>query len=778
MLLSTERRTDLIALAVILAAVLFTFRGLAGGDIVVSNDVGTNDLLYFNYPVGKLYGESLRRGELLQWTPYIYGGFPVFAEGQGSFLYPPQALLWWLLPPVGAMNLYIILHALLMGAGVYFLAKHITGASGWYALPAGLAGALCGSVVVGHLRHLNPLAVIALTPWLFLAAEYFATKGRWHYGLYFGLLLAMMALAGHPNFTFIAGSLATLYLPLRRYAGPRADTAARSVTPLQLALFLGAAAAVAVLVALPQLTATVQLMQFSRRVAEPANNFDPTHGSLPWQGILGFILPYYHGTPADGSLDLKATNPLFFTEGFVYCGLLLFALAVAGAIWGWSCSGAARAFTIIAVVSFLLALGDNFVLHRVLLLFPLAGSFRLPMRWLLGTEISVLALSVFGVRWIAELAAQYLKRGAKQPGAAGGAALAGGIIALLCFADLYAVTGRHVATDAPATHLSPSGFATRLLQPQNRGRVLALGKFQMHVMAYEQHKGWQGDRSLFELHTRLLPPNLSAAHHITAMNGYAILAPNYIYKLWGDAMSGEYYAAACQYNEAADVVAVDPHFITVARAFGVRYVTSPWKMPDPFVPVWDTADVRTAVHVYAYELPGVFPRAWVVPHTLVVPPQDADAAVRAVTGTSFDPAQTAVVSGDMPVMPPDAAAGTADLLSVSNTYVKIRANAPGLLVLSDTWYPRWKATVDGVEAPVLRVNSMMRGVVVPRAGSVVQMRYSDGGVYWMILGSLVVAVGAAFTAWRAGNHASAGTHTIRQTKTPAADSRRRSCINS
>lgn len=44
--------------------------------------------------------------------------------------------------------------------------------------------------------------------------------------------------------------------------------------------------------------------------------------------------------------------------------------------------------------------------------------------------------------------------------------------------------------------------------------------------------------------------------------------------------------------------------------------------------------------------------------------------------------------------------------------VAIDAPAPGVLVLSDTYYPGWHADVDGVPAGVLRVNGVARGVAV------------------------------------------------------------------
>ena len=49
---------------------------------------------------------SALQGETgLLWTTSIYGGHPIFAEGQGGFANPLHLLLAWLLSPVAAYNI-------------------------------------------------------------------------------------------------------------------------------------------------------------------------------------------------------------------------------------------------------------------------------------------------------------------------------------------------------------------------------------------------------------------------------------------------------------------------------------------------------------------------------------------------------------------------------------------------------------------------------------------------------------------------------------------------
>ena len=46
-------------------------------------------------------------------------------------------------------------------------------------------------------------------------------------------------------------------------------------------------------------------------------------------------------------------------------------------------------------------------------------------------------------------------------------------------------------------------------------------------------------------------------------------------------------------------------------------------------------------------------------------------------------------------------------------------------MISDSWYPRWKARVDGQESIVYRVNNSMRGVVSSRAGAEIELYYDE-----------------------------------------------------
>jgi len=76
--------------------------------------------------------------------------------------------------------------------------------------------------------------------------------------------------------------------------------------------------------------------------------------------------------------------------------------------------------------------------------------------------------------------------------------------------------------------------------------------------------------------------------------------------------------------------------------------------------------------------------------------------------------------------------------------IRVEADSPGWLVLSDVWYPGWRAWVDGEPVTVLRANYLFRAVEVPAGPHEVVFAYRPVWFYAGLVVSLLAWMGLAW----------------------------------
>jgi hypothetical protein len=178
----------------------------------------------------------------------------------------------------------------------------------------------------------------------------------------------------------------------------------------------------------------------------------------------------------------------------------------------------------------------------------------------------------------------------------------------------------------------------------------------------------------------------------------------------------------------------------MARLYGVRYTIS--KAPTRPGQI-DVFTSRTGFKVF--ENPGVLPRVWSVHKIAPLSTGDFDYGAQAAMP---DPApaleqcdrEDRVVSSEF---------------RLQNVRADVEMGCRGLVVVSDNWFPGWQASVDGRGAPILKVDTVIRGVVVERGRHTVTMTYRPASV---MVGFVLFLVGLGLTLWaillsRAGQQA-------------------------
>jgi hypothetical protein len=126
------------------------------------------------------------------------------------------------------------------------------------------------------------------------------------------------------------------------------------------------------------------------------------------------------------------------------------------------------------------------------------------------------------------------------------------------------------------------------------------------------------------------------------------------------------------------------------------------------------------------------PRAWVVSQVKTFNDADALETVRRSQfpdGTHFDPRTTALVDSESGFadrsFPSDAA--TVDVTAIGDGHVTLNVATAGggFLVLSETYYPGWRALIDGVPAQVQRTNVALQGVAIPAGAHRVEFQLTS-----------------------------------------------------
>jgi Bacterial membrane protein YfhO len=176
-----------------------------------------------------------------------------------------------------------------------------------------------------------------------------------------------------------------------------------------------------------------------------------------------------------------------------------------------------------------------------------------------------------------------------------------------------------------------------------------------------------------------------------------------------------------------------------------RYVL----VPASASPVYDElARFSTTVYeddqVRIVENPSALPRAWIV-HTAEQVAPDGDEGLLAIASGRVDPRRTALLEETPPEleMPVDTSREQALVVTYDANRIVVRTSTPaaGLLMLSEVYYPAWRAYVDGHSVRLAVADGALRAVPIPAGEHTVELRFeSDTLRVGMLISSLAALV--------------------------------------
>jgi len=191
---------------------LFTSRTLVHGDAII-----------FGMPLFELRARFVEGRASALWADTIFGGHPLFAEGQGGFLNPIAMLLALIGTPMSgailAANLFRVACMILTGLGVLGLARSL-GIGRWAAAFAALA-VLFSPLWLYMQTNPGLSGPYLFVPWCLWAMEIWLKRPTGRTAVLMGVAMASLILAGYPQAfhgTVVYMAMTLLAVPFDRRA--------------------------------------------------------------------------------------------------------------------------------------------------------------------------------------------------------------------------------------------------------------------------------------------------------------------------------------------------------------------------------------------------------------------------------------------------------------------------------------------------------------------------------------------------------------------------------
>ena len=178
----------------------------------------------------------------------------------------------------------------------------------------------------------------------------------------------------------------------------------------------------------------------------------------------------------------------------------------------------------------------------------------------------------------------------------------------------------------------------------------------------------------------------------------------------------------------------------------VRYVVTTESLSEPGLSLVYDREIRI------YERPTALPRAFLVPSSRFVP--DGEAALSILRQPGFDPRREVILEGQGRSASEAWLGGEVRIEQYRPNLVTLVSHSPGpgYLVLADSYFPGWQATVDGEPATVYRANHAFRAIEVPAGEHRVVFKYSPTsfrlGLFASFVALIVVALFLGVYLWQ------------------------------
>jgi hypothetical protein len=717
------------------------------------------DMIYLYQEARDFSASELRAGRLPLWQPANYAGAPFAVWPK----YSPFELLYYLAPNPITLAWIALLQAITVGLGMWLFLSRCLKLTFWSAALASWCAPLTGFITLWH--GSLPLGPVLWLPWSLWAVDG-AVKNPWgNRTLAVAIVTALLLLTGHPGMGGLVLLTTGMYfvwtLTIERLLRRQWKAAASSVAGVTMAWLIG------FLIGAPYLLPILEYGRTGYRMDLRATGIE----ERPPEGLEGLPAIFWPGVNG-GETHVNTTRTAFhstLTEGAsgAYAGLLA-ALWLAPLAW---CHRRLRPLTIFLILLVILSLGWTLnvpgVVHllRSRPLRPLASlSFN---RWVFATSDAILVLAAIGLDSLLASVPRFRRWWIIPMLAAVGYC---GWCVYRLFTLTHDLDNRGfsrcfllgIALCLAALIGWTTTFRSGSYAKWIRVGVICLLPAELFWFAWSERR--QADMALYFPPVPILdklaasatgriwgidclPPNLNQVVGLEDIRGYDGVDPRNSVKLLDLAINHRFKQTLLAYARTQIAIPVlrwtdrGLKCHSVVDLLNVCYLVYREQPPNGLDVIMHEDDYWIVANRTA------LPRAF-VPRSVRVVKEDAQ-ALAALEHFDLDPRQTAFMTDTLNL--PDAMQGEATVRYESPTRTILEANmkTDGLVLLSDSWDPGWRAQLDGTPCPIHRVDVALRGFLVSAGKHQIVCTYDPQIVH---IGFLAGAVGCIllvlWTLWK------------------------------
>lgn len=717
------------------------------------------DIYRYYYPYKYFASESIRNCEIPLWNPYIFCGVPFIAALQSQVFYP-LSIICYIFPFQLAFNLFYVIHYFLAALFMYFLAKK-WGLSRISCVFSSIAFAFSG-YMLSVLDMTSTLSSVIWLPLLVLILDIIKEKIKDKKGwglqlILFAVIFGFLILGGEPTIAYLS------FMFLFFYSFISFNKNQKKLIPKTL-LILIFGIVLAVLFISVQLIPFFEYMLLSDRLADVPDLYK-TGWSIPFSQLITFVIPHI-----SGDITLQYVPWFDFTQQWLkstYFGFLTILFVLIGIILNSQNKSRRWFLGIVILASVFLSLGHNTSIYKIFYSYlPGLKLIKHPAKFIFLAVFCISIASGCGLDYLIKLKKfnqQSLKKVLYSF-----ISVFSPIFILFFLAPKIFFTHRYLAGEVDGIYIYKIILTSiifflmaivlvlfhlkNMIKPKTTGYLAVIilivdlflnGYFINPTLKNDFYAAIPEYAKFLKSHknNRILTVYEGSEHNYTygrnfqdsMENGKMSLYPNL--NIIYDIYNADGYESLI-FKRHNDIFSIPKKFPSLRTGrflsfLSVDYLVTFWKIQESPI-----LKLKYEKYIKFYEFSRPLPRAYLSYDNVFCEDQFS----------SFSKLQDLVFAGDKKLDPFQNAVidlngerarqfekfhynrsiEPADIVfySANSAVVRAESSSDCFLILTDTYYPGWKAYVDGKETKIYEANYLFRGVPLDKGSHIVKFVFS------------------------------------------------------